>query len=161
MRKYLMAKALYFVLRIIIGLLFIYAGASKLSDPGLFAQIIDGYGLVSWSMAKNLAYGLPVFEIVTGTALVLDIRGALGVIVAQLLGFMGVLLYAIHLGLDVDCGCFGLEDPGETGSGGLWESIIRDVLMLGACFMMYWLRRVAGITPRRLARMFSLKNWQG
>lgn len=161
MRKFFTAKTLYFVLRFTLGLMFIYAGASKLTDPGLFAQIIDGYGLVSWSLAKKLAYGLPIFEIATGLALVIDIRGSLGVIVAQLLGFMAILLYAIHLGLDVDCGCFGLEEPGETGSGSLWESIIRDILMLGACLVMYWIRRATDIVPRRLAQLFSLQGWHG
>ena len=155
MRKLFMAKPLYLALRLILGLLFLYAGISKLVDPGAFAIAIDGYGLVSWSMAKNLAYGLPVIEVVTGLGLVLDVFGALGMIVAQLLGFMGVLLYAISLGLDVDCGCFGPEDSAGVGSGSVWEALIRDMLMFGACLLIYWQRRAAGFVPRTFAHIFS------
>ncbi len=158
MRKFLMAKSLYLALRLILGLLFLYAGASKLTDPGAFAIAIDGYGLVSWGMAKNLAYGLPVIEVVTGLGLVLDVCGALGMIVAQLLGFMGVLLYAISLGLDMDCGCFGPEDPSGTGSGSVWEALIRDIFMFGACLLIYWQRRAAGFVPRTFARILSFRK---
>jgi len=157
MRKFLTAKPLYLGLRIIIGLLFIYAGVSKLTDPGAFAQAIDGYGLVTWRMAKMLSYVLPVVEVVSGLGLILDVRGSLGMIVAQLLGFMGVLIYAIALGLDVDCGCFGPEEPG-SGSGNAWEALIRDMLMFGACLLMYWQRRAACFAPRTLFRLLSFKK---
>ncbi len=158
MKKYLLAKPFYLVVRAVLGFLFVYAGAIKLADPGAFAQAIDGYGIVSWSMAKNIAYVLPVVEVVTGLGLVLDVRGALGGIVAQLLGFMVVLAYAVSQGLDVDCGCYGSHEPDGTWLSGLWGAIFRDVLMLGACGLIYWQRRAAGFAPRSLVRFFSFRK---
>lgn len=148
MKKIVTSKLLYRALSILLGGVFVYAGVPKLLDPEAFAMVIDNYGLVSWSMAKFLSRALPAVEVVTGLALIFDLRGALGVIVAQLLMFMGVLAYGIHLGLDADCGCFGSPDPDGGEPGGLWPTLIRDALMVGACFFLYWQRRVAGFSPR-------------
>jgi len=150
MKNIVTSKLLYRAIGIFIGMVFVYAGATKLTDTLTFASTIDGYGLVSWGMAKLLSKVLPVVEIVTGVALILDIRGALGMIVAQLLVFMVVLGYGIHMGLDADCGCFGPSDGGGDQSGGLWPTMIRDAFMFGACLLMYWQRRVAGFIPRSL-----------
>lgn len=158
MRKVLLAKPLYVALRTILGMLFLYAGVTKLMDPGAFAVAIDGYGLVSWGLAKKLAYLLPVIEVVSGVGLIFDVLGALGMVVAQLLGFMSVLLYAISLGLDVDCGCFGPEGSSEGSSGNALEALIRDMFMFGTCLLIYWQRRAAGFVPRRLSRILSSKK---
>lgn len=158
MKNFFVSKLFYCVLRVLIGGMFVVAGAIKLTDPGTFAQAIDGYGLVTWRTANLLAYVLPTFEIATGLGLILDIRGALGMIVAQLLGFVGIIAYAINLGLDVDCGCFGPSDPGGGASGGLWQALIRDMLMLGVCLLMYWQRRAADFVPRSLKRLIVSGN---
>ena len=137
------------------GGLFVYAGATKIVDPDAFAMAIDGYGLVSWRMANFIARVLPVIEIVSGFGLIFDVRGALGMIVAQLLGFVCVLTYGIYMGLDVDCGCFGPSDPGAGEAGGLWGTLIRDMFMFAACLLIYWQRRLVGFTPRSPLRFFS------
>lgn len=155
MKALLSSRWLYLILRIVLGGLFVYAGGLKLADPQAFAIAVDGYGLVTWRMANLIARILPVVEIMAGIGLILDIRGALGVIVVQLLGFMGVLAYGIHMGLDIDCGCFGPSDSGEPVS--LWETMFRDVLMLAACLIMYVQRRVAGFEPRPLLTIFQRK----
>ena len=115
MKKILASPSLYLLLRAVVGGLFILAGALKLADTAAFAMAIDNYGLVSWSTAKLLSRVLPVVEILSGLGVLLDVKGALGLIVAQLLLFVGVVGYAVHLGLDVDCGCFGpiVHDRGK------------------------------------------------
>jgi len=147
MKGFLASKPLYVALRLVVGLLFVYAGALKLMDTNTFAVSIDAYGLVPWWVAKKLSYVLPMIEILAGIGTILDIRGALGMIVAQLLVFMAVLAYAHHLGLDVDCGCFGPSE-GDAVHSGPGEALIRDMLLFGACLAMYWQRRAAGYLPR-------------
>jgi len=158
MKKFIASELLYRVLRIVIGGLFIYAGVIKMSDPGAFAETIDGYGLVSWRMTTLLAKTLPILEIVSGLGLVLNIKGALGMIVAQLLGFMVVIAYAIHLGLNVDCGCFGPSDSAGAEGGGLWQTFYRDMLMFGVCLLMYWQRRTAGLGLRSFIPLKFQRN---
>lgn len=152
MLKIVASRKVYFVLRLVLGGLFVYAGILKLMDTTAFAVSIDGYGLVTWRMAKLLSTVLPAVEILTGVALVFDVKGSLGAIVAQLLVFIAVLSYAVYMGLDVDCGCFGSGESTSGHSAGLWPTIIRDLLMLAACLLMYWQRRVSGLRPRWLTR---------
>ncbi|CCH49672.1 MauE/DoxX family redox-associated membrane protein [Pseudodesulfovibrio piezophilus] len=158
MLKVVSSKPLYIVLRVLLGGVFVYAGILKLADPAAFAQAIDGYGLVSWRMANLISRSLPVLEILSGIGLIFDVRGSLGMIVAQLLGFMGVLAYGIHMGLDVDCGCFGPSDPGAGAHGGLWGTLVRDMFMFAACLIIFWQRRVAGYFPRPLFRFNPFKT---
>jgi uncharacterized membrane protein YphA (DoxX/SURF4 family) len=162
MSKTRIFRVVYGVARLGLGAVFVYAGALKLMDPMAFAQAIDAYGLVSWGTAKVLARVLPAVEVAAGAGLILDLRGALGLIVAQLLVFMGVVAYGMYMGLDVDCGCFGPSGlpPGITPSSpspanGLGESartMIRDAVMLATCLLLYRLRRTLGVRPRPRGR---------
>ncbi|QGY39746.1 DoxX family protein [Pseudodesulfovibrio cashew] len=148
MLKILDSKLVYRAIGLIVGGVFVFAGISKAGHPDALAATIDGYGLVSWGMATVIARVLPVVEIVSGLALMFDLRGGLGTIVAQLLGFIGVLAYGIHLGLDVDCGCFGPGDPAAAESHDLMPTLIRDVGLLAACLFLYWQRYAAGFAAR-------------
>ena len=155
MKSLLASKTLYTALRLILGLLFVYAGSLKLMNPDGFAVTINIYGLVSWKMAGFLSYAIPTVEILSGLGLVLDVRGALAIIVAQLLGFMVVLLYAVYLGLDADCGCFGTPKNTDNAPTGPLAAFLRDAVMLAGCAVLYLQRRAARFAPRALTRLLS------
>jgi len=155
MKAFLSAKPLYFMIRLILGGLFVYAGILKLSNPYDFAMTINLYGIVTWRMSTALSYIIPCIEIITGLGLLLDVRGALAMIVAQLLGFMAILVYAMYIGLDADCGCFGTPQPSENDPTGPLEALLRDGVMLAACAVMYWQRIAGGYDPKTLSGLFS------
>lgn len=154
MKALLTSKHAYLALRLVIGLLFVYAGALKLANPEGFAVTINIYGLVTWRMAGILSHAIPMVEIIAGLGLVFDVKGGLALVVAQLLGFMAVLLYALYLGLDADCGCFGTPKNTDNSPTGPMEAFLRDAAMLAACGLMYLQRRAAGFRPRSLAGFF-------
>jgi hypothetical protein len=58
-----------------------------------------------------------------------------------LLLFIGVLSYAVWLGLDIDCGCFGPEDPEHRAFAGLRMALFRDVLLSIPVLYLFWYRR--------------------
>lgn len=148
MKTLLAGKPAYFIIRLILGGLFVYAGILKLSNPEGFAMTINLYGLVTWRMSNVLAYVIPTIEIITGLGLILDVRGALATVVVQLLGFMGVLLYAMYLGLDADCGCFGTPNGAEGDPVSPLEAFIRDAVMLAGCLIIYWQRKAGNHQTR-------------
>jgi hypothetical protein len=45
------------------------------------------------------------------------------------------------LGLDIDCGCFGPEDPESRAYGGLRTALYRDLAMAAGVAYLYWWRR--------------------
>lgn len=132
--------SLVILLRIFVGGVFVYAGASKLWDLRAFAVIIEEFGVVPFEVLPYVAIGLPVFEIIAGAGLVFNARGSLTAITVMTVMFLGVLGYAIAEGLVIaDCGCFA---PGELPTGyddgsALKDAFVRDVGLLLACAVLF------------------------
>lgn len=97
------------IVAIIIGGLFIYAGAVKVVDPAEFARDVDNYKMMPWQMSVGLALYLPWLEIFCGLALMTRIlyRGGLFILTALMALFIVVTIIAKARGLDISCGCFG------------------------------------------------------
>ena len=93
--------------------------------PESFAVIIEAYGIIPDGWVTPMSIGLPVLEVILAVGLLLDIRGSLAGTAALLALFMAILGYGIHLGLDVDCGCFGPEDPEAEAFHGLRSAFYR------------------------------------
>jgi hypothetical protein len=91
---------------------------------------------------------LPILEVVSGLALAFDLLGSLAVITMQMLLFIAVLVYGISLGIDADCGCFGMYDPETSLYGKLKPALYRDLLILLGITFLYWSRR-QGVVFRR------------
>ncbi len=137
----------YALVRLALGLIFVAAGVLKLAEPRAFAQVIAGYGLLPGGTAGLAALVLPALEILAGTALILNMKGGLAGVAGMLALFMAVLAYGMHLGLDVDCGCFAPGDPEAEAYHGLGAALARDGAMLAACAFLYFCRRTLGLTP--------------
>jgi len=130
-----------------LGVIFIYAGGTKLLEPEIFAVLIEAYGIVREGLLMPVAIGLPLLEMIAGIGLLFDIHGSLAMITGLLVLFMVVLGYGIWMGLDVDCGCFGPEDPEAEAFHGLRLSLFRDLLMMAGVFFIYGWRRYRAIRP--------------
>jgi hypothetical protein len=129
----------YKMFRWVLGMVFIYAGGVKLLDPESFAVLIDAYGLVPDPLLMPVAIGLPALGVLAGAGLLFDVEGSLSAIAALLLVFIAILGYGIWMGLDVDCGCFGPEDPEAKAYHGLRTTLYRDLAMLaGVAFLYAW-----------------------
>ncbi|MBU0944126.1 MAG: DoxX family membrane protein [Proteobacteria bacterium] len=117
------------ICRWLISVPFLYAGITKLADPESFARVIGGYGLVPEPLLFPTALLLPLVEIGVAAGLLFNIRLCLYAVATLLALFIAVLSYGIWLGLDVDCGCFGPNDP-EQAYHGLWSALYRDLGLL-------------------------------
>ena len=123
-----------------LGLIFIYAGGSKLLAPKAFARVISGYDLVPDPLLPVVAIGLPALELLAGVGLIFKIRGSLSVISGLLLLFMAILGYGIWQDLDVDCGCFTPEELAEKD--GLKRAFYRDLAMMAGALFLFWSQRL-------------------
>ena len=97
------------LMRIVLGALFVFAGATKAYDPGTFAIEIQRYQLIPWILSALASAYLPWLEMLAGVLLLLKRfeRGALLVVTFLLLVFTLALASAMFRGLSIDCGCFG------------------------------------------------------
>jgi uncharacterized membrane protein len=137
------------LVRLILSATFLTSGVIKLAAPQSFAVIIDAYGLLPTSSVMPAALLLSILEILAGVGLITDRRGSLALMTALMLIFMAVLAYGIHMGLDVDCGCFGPEDPEAKAFHGLRSALYRDMGLMGAIIFLCLRRRRKGEEAER------------
>ena len=132
--------------RVLLGLIFMVAGALKGLDPAEFARQMAGYGIVGPAVSNLSAPLLIAFEFTLGVALVAGFRpraSALTVI-ALLVAFIGIEAYGIAQGRTEACGCFGAfvqRTPQQV--------IMEDLLFIGfGLLSLLGLRRWAGARGR-------------
>ena len=150
-----MSGCIYRLARWSLGLVFIYAGTIKLLAPRNFAVLIEAYGIVPDGLLMFVAIFLPALEVVAGIGLLFDIEGSLAVIAGLLALFIAILGYGIWMGLDVDCGCFGPDDPEAGAFQGLRQSLYRDMAMLAGIALIYGWRRRCRIKPVKATEIFQ------
>ena len=148
---------IYPLIRVLLSIIFLWSGISKLIDPTQFAVIIDAYGLMPDAWILPLAVIFPLLEVILGLGLLLDIRGSLAGITGLLILFMAILGYGIRLGLDIDCGCFGPQDPESEAFHSLRPALYRDFVMIAGVIYLYFWRYYRSIKPARLmSLLYSL-----
>ena len=100
------------ILRLLVGGVFIYAGAVKAWETQNFASDLRHYAIIPWSdLVLLLAVYVPWVEICAGLAVVSRrlYLGGLIAILGMMLIFTGALTSAWARGLDISCGCFGKD----------------------------------------------------
>jgi len=133
-----MMQLVHWSIRVGLCGLFLWAGSTKLIDPGTFAQDISHYRVLPEKLVPALAVGLPVLECVVALALLTRayLRGAAWLSAGMLALFAGAMAQAKLRGIDLDCGCFGREmaDPVS------WSKVALDA---GLAMLAAWVARSA------------------
>jgi uncharacterized membrane protein YphA (DoxX/SURF4 family) len=129
------------VTRLVLGGVWLYAGAAKLFDPAQSIAAVRAYELLPGSLVEPVGQLLPVVEVVVGAMLVVGLltRGA-AVISAVLFALFIVGIASVWArGMTIDCGCFGGGgyDP-DAASKYPWE-IARDAALLLLSLFLAWL----------------------
>ncbi len=126
-------------LAVVIGGLFIYAGAMKIADPTQFARDIQNFRIVPWSIAIRMAFYLPWLEIIAGLALIFGVlrHGALAILSTLMVVFIAATISAHARGISLDCGCFGAASKGMS----FWTHMLIDFAILGGLVALWILPR--------------------
>ena len=146
MRTILLSPKLYLLIRIILGLVFVYAGAIKVIDPKAFAKVISQYDILPEFLLAPFAVGLPALELLAGIGVIFNVRGSLAIIASLLVIFVLVLGYGVFNNMDIDCGCFSPEEINAQND--LKQALFRDLLMIGAACYLYAYKRVTHPTHK-------------
>ena len=120
------------LLRIALGLAFIWSGTVKVLNPDAFAEIVFNYQMLPDALINLTALILPWVEIICGLALVIGkfVRGASLTICGLMVIFIAAMFFNYARGLDISCGCFSLDSDTSD----LSLTIMRDsaILLVGA-----------------------------
>jgi uncharacterized membrane protein YphA (DoxX/SURF4 family) len=131
------------IARLVVGGIWIWAGAIKLPDPDAGISAVRAYQLLPLSVADGVGRFLPMLEVVIGVCLVLGLLTRLSAVVSALLqvAFIVGIISVWSRGIAISCGCFGDGGPDpDAFSKYPWE-IARDVGLLALSLLVVWLRR--------------------
>jgi uncharacterized membrane protein YphA (DoxX/SURF4 family) len=128
--------AIVLLLRVLLGSIFIVAGASKIGHAAEFAAQIAGFRLLPQIVVAPLALLLPFLEILLGGYLILGLftRAAAWMAVVLLAIFDGAIASAVVRGMTVSCGCFGPNDRTVT----TWAEVARDAVFVLLAVVVAW-----------------------
>ncbi|MBF4160118.1 DoxX family membrane protein [Nocardioides sp. CBS4Y-1] len=143
------------LVRLVVGGVWIVAGAIKLPDPDAGIDAVRAYQLLPGAVVPAVGLLLPIVEVVVGVALVLGLLTRFAAVVSCLLfvAFIAGISSAWARGITIDCGCFGGGgyDP-DAAAKYPWE-IARDVALLAASAFLVWRgRRTRWALDARLFR---------
>jgi uncharacterized membrane protein YphA (DoxX/SURF4 family) len=117
------------LLRVLLGVVLMYASIEKLADPDAFAASIRNYRIVSAVPALVLATILPWIELLCGLAFLfgLWVRGTALLTFGMLVVFTGAVVSALVRGLDISCGCFTQGSSAEKIG---WRKIGENAILI-------------------------------
>ncbi len=99
------------ILRVVLGVWFLYSGGVKVFGSGLdrFTRDVANYKIVSAPLDAVAAYTVPWFEIIAGLCLMLGIlrKGAILTLAGLVCVFAFCIGWAWFHQLDISCGCHG------------------------------------------------------
>jgi uncharacterized membrane protein YphA (DoxX/SURF4 family) len=131
------------VARLLLGVVFVYAGVLKLPDPAAAERAVRAYRLLPETLVGAAAFGLPVLEIAVGLALLAGVFVRTAAVATSVL--LALYIAAIGSvwarGLSIDCGCFGTGGQVAAGRTHYPAEIARDAaLLLVALALARWPR---------------------
>jgi uncharacterized membrane protein YphA (DoxX/SURF4 family) len=129
-------KYITLLARLLIGILFVYASVHKIADPADFAVSIRNYMVFPSAWTNIVAITLPWVELGAGGFMIVGIqtRPAALLTTGMLGAFLGALIYAYSIGLDIDCGCFS-SAASSTGRVGIYHLVRDTTLFLISLFI--------------------------
>ena len=127
--KFLHNDFLGLIVRLFIGIIFIYASLDKIQSPAQFARIIYNYHIMPGMLINILALLLPWIEIISGMLLIAGIykEGSILIINVMVLVFIVAIGVNLYRGINLECGCFSVSSKAKESAVGL---LLRDIGLL-------------------------------
>lgn len=141
-----------FVCRIILGAVFLYAGAIKIVDPEGFARVVGNYRILPDLLVNPTAVILPWVEIAAGCLMIMGIwiEGASLLTGGLLIVFFFALCASLIRGLDISCGCFSTSAEAHRIT---WSFLVRDLLLLAMAAFVFFTGHYGRAFP------FASRKW--
>jgi uncharacterized membrane protein YphA (DoxX/SURF4 family) len=135
-----MQQWLGLVARVVVGGVWVVAGAIKLPDPAGSVRAVRAYDLLPESIVPTVGHVLPIVEVLVGACLIagLLVRWMAVVSAVLFLAFIVGISAAWARGLQIDCGCFGGGGYEEGASDEYPWELARDAVLLLLSLYLVW-----------------------
>ncbi len=130
---FLTSRGVILVIRVLLGVVFIFSSADKVLDPARFAIAVREYDMLPIPLTNLFALALAWTELLAGIMLVFGVyaRQAAAAILLLLVVFVVAITATIVRGMVINCGCFSNEGGGQTG----YLLIVRNLFLIAASLM--------------------------
>ena len=120
-------------IRLVLGSVFVWAGAAKLVQIPAFVETVAAFDMLPTGLVSPFALSVIWVELIAGGLLLLDIwpRSNALVVLVLLVVFSAALGINMYRGNDVTCGCFG----GDGGTSLAWV-LLRDLFLAGGAALL-------------------------
>jgi uncharacterized membrane protein YphA (DoxX/SURF4 family) len=128
--RFLLNPYLTLVSRLVLGLVFLLAGLTKLGVPSAFTASINSYEMpLPGPLVTLMAVGLPPLELALGLLILVGLwtRVSAAITGGLMIIFMVAMFQAIFRGLSPDCGCF----AGPGGSNPVGQAVMNALGPIG------------------------------
>ena len=121
------------MLRLIVGVTFVYASIDKIHHTQQFAMSVRGYQILPVAVSNLFAVSVAWTEMIAGTMLVLGLFTRKAATAIGLLSVMFIAAISIVMvrGMVIDCGCFSAEGGAAVGP----SLLVRNLLLLAATIL--------------------------
>jgi uncharacterized membrane protein YphA (DoxX/SURF4 family) len=149
-----------FALRLLVGGVWIVAGALKLPDLDASVRAVRAYQLLPEAVVPAVGHALPILEVVVGILLVVGllVRVSAAVSAVLFLAFVIGIASAWARGLQIDCGCFGGGGYDANATDKYPWEIARDLGLLFASLWLVWRPRSRWALDNRLVYDRTLEH---
>ncbi|MBP7808967.1 MAG: DoxX family protein [Bacteroidia bacterium] len=153
MTKDKILKIVSIVLSVLMGLLFIYSGYTKLYPIEPFEYTFVDLGIGNWALAPYIARFMIGLEFYIGLMLIFNLylkKFTLKLTAALLVVFtiyLGIMI--LNEGNNSNCGCFGNAIAMTP-----FQAIVKNIIMLAICFVIYKFNE--GITLGKLGKVLNV-----
>jgi uncharacterized membrane protein YphA (DoxX/SURF4 family) len=138
----LIREVVSFVIRFLIGTLFVYAAIDKIIYPYAFYRNLQEYEILPRMLEPIFSVLIPWAELIAGACLILGMfyRSSGLILLALLVGFEAGIIVNLIRGKEMDCHCFNLDFLGISDKL-TWTTAFRDIIfILMAMETVFWSR---------------------
>lgn len=120
------------LLRILLGVVFIYASYDKILHPAQFAEAVHNYRILPDVLVNFWAIILPWLELITGFCLILSLfkLPSLLIVSGLTVTFLFAIIANMIRGIDIHCGCFSTAPDAKAN---MTSSLLFDLGLLVVC----------------------------
>jgi uncharacterized membrane protein YphA (DoxX/SURF4 family) len=150
-------KAVAYICRAVIAVVFVYAALGKIGNPKEFADAVAAFRILPIAWVNAFAIVLPWIELLVGLALLSGTQLKQAAMLSVLLNIVFIVAAssAMARGLDIKCGCFTLSKAHSSIG---WQLIARDTVFSGIGLLLLFLYSSCGRKKHWQKRKASVKN---
>lgn len=139
---FLYGNRLTLVIRILLGIMFIFSAWFKIADPYSFSITLQRYNIIPEILIPYASIIIPFIELTLGLLLIAGFMTRASSFLAAMLMIVFIIAISINIfrGENFDCGCLEISRLGISENVG-WPVVLRDFIFIALLYPVFTAER--------------------